>query len=476
MDPTDGVPSRTLSSLSIESGAVLRPDLMTRGTSLARRALALSALFGGIGLGVVAAGSGGGQWLLAGSLVVLIGGLVPILRASRHPPVGINPVAPASRGALPTISVLVAGRDEATVLPHLMADLGAQDHRDELGAPRFEVIVIDDRSSDGTAGVVLEAADAAGIGKIVRVVRREGEHLSDGKGAALTAAQPETCTGDVIVVLDADARIGSDYLRRVATYVACGVPALTSRRRIHDAHVSALTALQADEQTQDGALQRGRWASGGCSEFRGNGLAIRRDLLAAVGGWDAAPLTEDLDLSSRLAARQGLTVALALDLEVWEEPVHTWRALWPQRLRWSEGAITRLIEQGPSVVGSPLLPVRARWDFAAYGLQLMAPPLILGALVGAVATGLAGLAAALIGMYLAAGGILGFDALRWESTPAGTPLSASDRIVRSVRVALFSLIWLIAVPAALWRLGTRRGRVRFDKSTHAGRGIHRAER
>ena len=46
-----------------------------------------------------------------------------------------------------------------------------------------------------------------------------------------------------------------------------------------------LEGAQADEQTLDGELNRGRWAMGGCSEFRGNGIMIRRELLAAVGGW-----------------------------------------------------------------------------------------------------------------------------------------------------------------------------------------------
>jgi len=294
--------------------------------------------------------------------------------------------------------------------------------------------------------------------------------LPDGKGAALTAAPPESYRGDVVLVLDADARIGPGFLRRLATYVACGVPALTGRRRILDAGSSQIAGAQADEQTQDGELQRGRWASGGCSEFRGNGIAVRRDLLIAVGGWRASALTEDLDLSSRLAAECGVTVAWALDLEIWEEPVRTWSGLWRQRLRWSEGSIRRLLEHGPAVVRSPRLPLRARLDFAAYAAQLVAPPLILGAVAGAVAIGAPGMAVALVGTYLAAGGVLAFDALRWDASPSGIPVALPERAFRSVRSALFSVIWLGAVPGALWRLATRRGAIRYDKMPHIGPG------
>lgn len=442
------------------------PTQGATGTPVGWRASALAILLGGIAVGAAAAGAGSARWLVVASIVVVALGLAPVLLASRRPPIGPDPQPPAG-AELPTVSVVIAGRDEAFVLPRLVADLAAQDHRDSEGHPRFEVIVVDDRSEDGTADAVRAAALHHGFsGQEVRVIRREGANLPDGKGAALTAAQPDACTGDVVLVLDADARIGPGYLRRLARYVACGVPAITARRRVLGAGSSQIAGAQNDEQAQDGELQRGRWASGGCSEFRGNGIAIRRDMLAAVGGWRAEALTEDLDLSSRLASAYGVTVAWALDLEVWEEPVLSWAALWRQRLRWSEGAIRRLLEHGPRVVSSSRLPFRARWDFAAYGAQLLAPPLVLGAVAGAVATGSASMAAALVGTYLAAGGILAYDALRWELDASGRPPSFPIRLARSVRAALFSGIWLVAVPGALWRMAVRRGAVRYDKMAH----------
>jgi hypothetical protein len=437
-------------------------------TPRAWRVAAAAILAGGFTVGAAAAAGGGATWLIAGSIGVVVAGLTPILGASRRPPIPPDPAPRDPALPLPTISVVVAGRDEANVIPQLVADIAAQDHRDRDGRPRFELVIVDDRSTDGTAEAAAAAASAHGIAEVTTLIRRDGDHLPDGKGAALTAAQPARCRGDVVLVLDADARIGPGYLRRLAAYVAAGADAVTARRRILHAESSWLAGAQADEQTQDGELQRGRWASGGCSEFRGNGIAIRRSLLAAVGGWRASALTEDIDLSSRIAAAYGVTVAWAIDLEVWEEPVRTWAGLWRQRLRWSEGAVRRLFEHGPSVVASPRLAARARLDFAAYGGQLLAPPLIIGAAVGALGTGNPAAAAALIGTYLAAGGALAFDALRWETGRDGGPLSFGARLGRATRAALFSAIWLGAVPGALVRLATRRGRVRYDKMPHAG--------
>ncbi|MCI0582235.1 MAG: glycosyltransferase family 2 protein [Chloroflexi bacterium] len=448
------------------SEAVADADRMT--TPATWRALSLLTLGGGIAVGAVAASGAGAPWLVVAAVGVVAAELLPILAASRRPPIPPNPAPIDPAAPPPTISVVVAGRDEAVVLPQLVADVAAQDHRDAEGQPRFELVIVDDRSTDGTADAVLAAARSHGIEAVTTLIRREGADLPDGKGAALTAAQPDRCRGDVVLVLDADARIGPGFLRRLAAYVAAGADAVTARRRILHADSSWLAGAQADEQNQDGELQRGRWSSGGCSEFRGNGIALRRSLLASVGGWRARALTEDIDLSSRIAAGHGTTVAWALDLEVWEEPVRTWSGLWRQRLRWSEGGLRRILEHGPAVMRSPRLSFRARFDFAAYGLQLLAPPLIIGAAGGAVWTGRPGTALALVATYLAAGGILAFDALRWEVPPGGRPTPIAERLGRALRAAAFGVVWLGAIPGAMWRLGTRRGHVRYDKMPHAG--------
>ena len=430
------------------------------------RVASLATLVCGALLGFRAAAGGAAGRLAAASLGAGLLSAVPIALASRRPPITLRPLAPEV--APPTFTILIAARDEAAVLPQVIADLGAQDHRSAEGRPLFELIIVDDRSTDGTPQAALRASAAAGLGGVTRLVRRAGSELPDGKGAALTAVPPAAYHGEVIVVLDADARIGPNFLSTLAAYAAAGADAMTCRRRIIGADRSNLAGAQADEQTIDGELQRGRWALGGCSEFRGNGIVVRRELLAAVGGWRAEALTEDLDLSSRVAAQTGRTVAWVIEAEVWEQPVQTWSELWRQRVRWAEGAIRRALEHGPPVIRSERLSTVAKLDFAAYVAQLGAPPLMLGALAGALATGRNRAALALLAAYGSAAAGLGFDALRWETRPDGSPLSIAERLRRSLRLALFGTVWLAAVPAALWRVGSRRGPVIYDKMAHHG--------
>ena len=435
------------------------------------RVAALGILSGGAALGLLAGHKRLGRVVPLITAGVALGCAVPIAVASRRPPITPQDAAAALDRAdrKPTFSIIVGARDEAMVLRRLVADVGRLDYRTAEGEPLFELIVVDDRSTDGTAEIARAAAAQAGIAHITRVVLRRGEGLPDGKGAALTAAQPDICNGDVVLVLDADARLEPSFLRRGAGYFAAGANAVTARRRILDADSGWLAGAQADEQTLDGELNRGRWAMGGCSEFRGNGIMVRRDLLAKAGGWRAV-LTEDIDLSSRIAAVTGERVAWALDAEVWEEPVRTADRLWRQRLRWAEGAFRRAFEHGPAVMTSGRLTVAARLDFVAYVGQLAVPVVVAGAAVSAAVTGRRRSLVSIIAGYLGVSALLGWDALRWERGLDGSPLGWGERARRTVRVSVFNGLWLLVVPRALVDLAFRRGPIRYTKMVHDGVG------
>ncbi len=444
----------------------------SRTTPLAWRVAAAGILAGGAAVGYVGSGHRLGRLAALGTAGVAIGCAVPVAIATRRPPIPPEAAAEAfeTLASPPTFTVLVGARDEATVLPRIVRDLAGQNYRSAAGEPLFELIVVDDRSRDGSGEVVVAAARQFGIESVTRVIRRDGDGLPDGKGAALTAAQPDVCRGQVILVLDADARIEPWFLRRAAGYFAAGANAVTARRRILDADSGWLAGAQADEQTMDGELNRGRWAMGGCSEFRGDGIMIRRELLAAAGGWSATALTEDIDLSSRLASITGERVAWAIDAEVWEEPVRTIRGLWRQRLRWAEGGFRRAFEHGPAVISSARLAARSRLDFVAYVGQLAVPTVVAGAAAASVVRGRRRSLVALLGGYLGVSAGLGWDALRWETGAGGGALGGAERARRALRVSLFNALWLAVVPRALLNLALRGGPVRYEKMAHDGTG------
>ena len=405
-------------------------------------------------------------WLTALLAIVVPVALArPMIKASRRPP-----VEPATGidGQRWTVTAIVTAQNERAVIGNLIADLGAQDlltNRPDA----FELIVIDDRSTDDTVDVVRRAAADAGLEANLRIVRTpdDGPRL---KSAALASVPPETCRGDVIVHFDADARVDTQFLSTVLRYVAVGVRAMTARRLVLPRR-GVLAAAQADDIAADGALLQGRWAAGGSSDFRGNGSIVTRELMIAVGGWPAA-LTEDIDLATRIATTHGVPIVWAREAVVWEEPVGSWPALWRQRVRWAEGVIRRTFRYAPEVARSRHLTWRDRVEFVLYAAQLTLPGVIAGAALGArrkrtpsVAVGLLS-ACAIFQAILAWHGLE--DEPAWRSSKPGTAGRAAGlrRGLRAVRAALFYSIWLGTVQRGAWLIATRRGPVSFAKTRH----------
>ena len=156
--------------------------------------------------------------------------------------------------------------------------------------------------------------------------------------------------------------------------------------------------------------------------------------------------------------------------------------LWRQRLRWAEGGLRRILEHGPAVLASPHLRPAAKLDFAAYAGQVAVPPVILGALAGAVLRGRPGPAVALVGHVSRDRRRPGLGSLRWEiGNPTGSPLAPMERGRRALRVGLFDAIWLVAIPGADVAPGdaprARSGTRRWPTSeVGAGRGRTEADR
>jgi 1,2-diacylglycerol 3-beta-glucosyltransferase len=218
--------------------------------------------------------------------------------------------------------------------------------------------------------------------------------------------------------------------------------------------------MQDDEQTLDAFVQRARGSLGGCPELRGNGMVVQAALLREVGGWRAGALTEDLDLSTRLAVR-GKRVVLAEDLQVWEAPTATLSAFARQRLRWAEGSVRRFLGLLPSAITSAELAPAAKADLAISVVQLMLPIVMVGALADGIQRRSPGSGLALVGVYVGTAWVLTTMALR---DAAAREAEAPPSPMRAALAAIYLLHWVAATPAALACVALRPGRVGFART------------
>jgi 1,2-diacylglycerol 3-beta-glucosyltransferase len=373
-------------------------------------------------------------------------------------------------GRMPVISVVVPARDEAAVISDVVGDLVRQHYADATGARRYEVIVIDGGSSDGTAGLAERAASGAGAPEdLVTVLRPSSDDGPRTKGNALAAAMPHA-RGELVAVLDADSRVAPGFLAGVVAAWERDptAAAIQARRQPGNAGVSWLTAAQAEEQLMDLASQCGRRNVDGTAELRGNGMVVRRDVLDRVGGWSRTAITEDLELSTRLAAA-GEHVAMAPEVVVEEEAVESLAALWGQRLRWSEGSLRRLMGRGPGLLAGPA-PAKRKLDFLAFAAEFLIPPLFAASIVASLLT--IPLPARMdwtvpVSLFLGYGlgsFLLGLAGL------AGAGVRGLSLLGRATRGALFLSHWLVVVPVVLLRITVAEPTQTFRKTPRVGHG------
>ncbi len=290
---------------------------------------------------------------------------------------------------LPHISIVVAAHNEAAVIGALLKNLLA------LNYPRYDICIMDDRSTDGTAAIAQTIADSPAVQQAqekgltaLQVVSRAA-HTTPGKSAVLNEALGLT-QGELIAVFDADAQVPQDFLIQMAAYfIDDCVGAVQARKVVSNPATNLLTRTQYFEMAMDSYIQTGRDSIGGAAELRGNGQVVRRSAVMAVGGWNDHSLTDDLDLSTRFHL-SGWEIRFAATTPVFEEAIPRLAALYRQRRRWAEGSLVRYLEYAPSVLTANNVSLRAKADLVAYIIEFLFPLwllidytyLVIGSIIG----------------------------------------------------------------------------------------------
>jgi poly-beta-1,6 N-acetyl-D-glucosamine synthase len=223
----------------------------------------------------------------------------------------------------PPVSILVPAYNEAAGIEQAVRSLAASQY------PEFEVVVVDDGSTDGTGKLV----DGLQLPN-VRVIREANR----GKAAALNTALAAS-RHDIVVAVDADSLFETGTLTSLVRPLAdpkvgavAGNTKVGNRRGLLGRwqHIEYVTGFNLDRRLLDVL---------GCMPTVPGALgAFRKDALIEVGGFSSDTLAEDTDVTIALS-RRGRRVVYEENARAFTETPATWSGLWRQRYRWSFGTM-----------------------------------------------------------------------------------------------------------------------------------------
>lgn len=262
----------------------------------------------------------------------------------------------------PFVSIIIPSHNEEKVIRETVENILRVDYK------KFEIIVVDDRSTDNTPQIIKEISRK---NPKIRYHIREKDAFP-GKSAVLNEVFP-LINGEVLCIFDADARIERDFLSNVLPYLADReAGAVQARKVILNRNTNLLTRCQDNEYILDAHFQAGRDSIRGAVELRGNGQLVKKEALLDVGGWNNFTLTDDLDLATRLHLR-GWDVRFAEDVNVYEEGIISLIPLLRQRRRWIEGSIRRYLDYFTEILTSKKVSLRVSVDMLCYITEFALP-------------------------------------------------------------------------------------------------------
>lgn len=246
------------------------------------------------------------------------------------------PAAPAA-APLTRLSVIIAARNEEGVIGRCLRSVAAQDYPPQL----FEVIVVDDASTDGTVKEIEEAIKAYPACRITLLQLADQPGVVSPKKRAITEAV-KVAAGELIVLTDADCTMKKQWLSSVAAFYDI------SKAKMIIAPVSInggglFANMQALEFCALMGVTGGSAARGRPLMCNGANLAYERKVFNELGGYDgttAYASGDDVMLMHKVNERYPGSVAFLKsgDAIVSTAPQPAIAAFFSQRKRWASKA------------------------------------------------------------------------------------------------------------------------------------------
>lgn len=231
---------------------------------------------------------------------------------------------PSKLTRIPFVSVIVPSYNEGLTLANCINSLAYQTY------PRYEVIIVNDGSTDNTLSVARRLAQK--YRPFVRIVNKK----NGGKASALNRGIARA-KGQIVICIDADSMFMKDTIEQlVLAFEDPAVAAVGGNVKVANRH-KVLSRQQALEYITGLTLQRRTFAHLGCMQVISGAIgAFRRDALLAIGGYSSTTIVEDMDTTIELAKR-GYKVVYNPRAVAFTEAPENLRDFLKQRYRWTFG-------------------------------------------------------------------------------------------------------------------------------------------
>jgi biofilm PGA synthesis N-glycosyltransferase PgaC len=242
---------------------------------------------------------------------------------------------PPELSEYPGVSIIVPAHNEGLNVLETAQSLLDQVY------PTFEVIFVNDGSTDDTAEILNNLANEH---PRLRAIHLES---NQGKGAAMrvgsVAAQHE-----ILVCIDGDALLDPHAVHWLVRHFVDSprVGAVTGNPRLRT-RSTLLGKVQVGEFSSIiGLIKRAQRIYGRVFTVSGVVAAFRKAAIHRVGYWDLDMVTDDIDISWKLQLDHWM-IRFEPNALCWILMPETLRGLWRQRLRWAQGGVEVIIKYFP---------------------------------------------------------------------------------------------------------------------------------
>lgn len=231
----------------------------------------------------------------------------------------------------PSVSVIIAARNEEKTIGKLLGDLLRQDYP----ADKLELIAVDDCSEDGTKAVIEEFSARD---KRVRLVETRLSRSPYTHKKRVVHDGILSSTGEIIMTTDADCRVHHTWIRTMVSYFTPGVE-LVAGTVVEEAH-GLLGIMESLELIGIQAMAAGFMNRRFPLTCNGASLAYRRSAFARVNGFEniGQLVSGDDDLLMQKIARgdpSRVVFAFGRETAVISRPSATLGEFLARRSRWA---------------------------------------------------------------------------------------------------------------------------------------------